>query len=264
MMEVFMKSRIWVAAVMGLLATALSATQATAQCNPAGDNPGVMIKFDADAFAYETAYTPATFTSAVGSQLTVVGIVSIFCNPFSDLNPLDSNTEYTFIWDGLVSQGTVPSVKGTGMKYTTNYLGGEFRIYAGSPRNAPIYGALPTITAPGIVPDLFGDGTLILSGVMTDSLNVYFTRSSSGTFTSSFRANYRCTGGTLFNRVGDAINVMAGLWSPVPPPNSNPPQPLGSTVLPAGWSAHPNGKWDMPASVPARPSTWGKIKSMYR
>lgn len=259
-----MKSRIWVAAVMGLLAASLSATMAIAQCNPAGDNPGVMIKFDADAFAYETAYTPATFISAAGSQLTVVGIVSVFCTPFSDLSPLGSGTEYTFIWDGLVSQGTASRPRGSGVQYNTSYLGGSFRIYEGSPRNAPVYGALPTIPAPGIVPDAFGDGTMILSGVMTDSLSVSFTRSSTGTFTSSFRANYRCTGGTLYNRVGDAVNLMSGLWSPVPPPNSDPPQPLGSTVLPAGWSAHPNGKWDMPLSVPAAPSTWGKIKSMYR
>jgi hypothetical protein len=259
-----MKSKIWVVAVMGLVATALSATLANAQCNPAPNYPGVMIKFDADAFAYETAYTPATFTSAVGSQLTVVGIVSVFCDPFSDLNPLDPNTEYTFVWDGLVSQGTVAQPIGSSTRYTTKYLGGGFRIYAGTPRNAPTAVTLPALPAPGVVPGAFVDGTMILSGVMTDSLNVIFTRSGTGTFTSSFRANYRCTGGTLYYRVGDAINLISGLWSPVPATNPNPPSPVGTTLLPAGWSAHPNGKWDTPITVPAVPSTWGKIKTLYR
>lgn len=260
-----MKSKIGVAAVIGLLATALSATVATAQCNPPGDNPGVMIKFDADAFAYETAYTPATFTSAPGSQLTVVGLVSVFCNPFSDLDPLGPGTEYTFIWDGLNSVGTTyKAVGSSGMQYTNRYVGGGFRIYAGAPRNAPTAATLPALPAPGVVPDAFVDGTMILGGTMTDTLFVIVTRTSTGTYTSSFRANYRCTGGTLYDRVGDAINLMTGLWCVVPATNPNPPSPLGTCLLPAGWSAHPNGKWDTPATVPVLPSTWGKIKTLYR
>lgn len=262
-----MKSRIWVAVAMGLLATALSATLATAQCPSPSDTTGLMIKFDADAFAYETAYTPATFTSAAGSQLTVVGIVSLFCSPLQDLDALASDTEYTFIWDGLVSQGTATRTRGTSTTFTTKYLGGGFRIYAGALHNAPTYGALPTLPAFGVVPETFGDGTLILSGVMTDSLYVYLSRTSTGTFTSSFRANYRCTGGTLYDQVGSGISLIDGAWIPVPATNPDPPAPLGTMLLPAGWSAHLNGKWDKPTFIPpvaAVPSTWGKIKSMYR
>jgi hypothetical protein len=260
-----MKSKFGVAALGGWVIIALSATLALAQCSPPASAP--MIKFDADAFAYETAYTPATFTSAAGSQLTVVGIVSLFCNPFTDLNPADPSKEYTFIWDGLVSLGTVTStLSGGRTRYTTEYTTGVFRIYEGSPRNAPTAAtplpALPPVA--GVVPDAFVDGTVILSGIMTGNLVVTLTKTSTGTFTSSFRANYQCTGGTLFSRVDNSINLMDGAWVPVPATNPDPPAPLGTSLLPAGWSAHPNGKWDPPQIVSARPSTWGKIKTLYR
>ena len=253
-----MKSKIWVAAAMGLLATALSAPVATAQL--CGSYPGMMIKFDGDAWAYETAYNATTLISTSGSQLTVVGTVSKFCFPFTDLNPVDPSTEYTFIWDGLTSQGTtsVPYLV-TGRKYTTNYTGGNFRIYAGSPRNAPSISP-PALPAPGVVPDVFVDGTMILSGGM-GPLAVVVTRVPTGNYSGTFRADYWNTGGTLYDRVGDAASLLAGAWCVVPPIS---PPPIGTCSLPTGWSAHPNGKWDMPLTVPALPSTWGKIKSMYR
>jgi hypothetical protein len=261
-----MKSKIWVAAAMGLLATALSAPVATAQC---GSYPGMMISFAGDVWAYETAYTPATFTSDPGSQLTVVGTVSLFCFPFSDLNPANPDTEYTFIWDGLTSQGTTSAPYGIGgTKYTTNYLGGGFRIYAGSPRNAPTAASLPTLPAPGVVPERFVDGTMILSGGM-GPLAVSVIRFANGNCSGSFRADYWGTGGTLYDRVGDAISLLAGAWCPAtapPPPGlaAQAVQTIGLCDLPVGWSAHPTGKWDMPVTVLTLPSTWGKIKTLYR
>lgn len=264
-----MKSKIGVAAVIGFLATALFASLATAQCNPAPNYPGVMIKFDNDAWAYETDYAPDLFWSQAESQLTVVGLVSVFCSPFADLNPLDPNTEYTFIWDGLTSLGTTskPYGSGGGTQYTTAYLGGGFRIYAGSPRNAPA-ASLPDLPAPGVVPDAFVDGTMILGGVM-DTLVVVVRRNNLGTFSGSFRTNYQCTGGTLYNRVGSAVNLLSGLWcpaTPAPPPGFAAQAVLapGQCDLPVGCSAHPNGKWDTPITVPATPSTWGMIKTLYR
>jgi len=255
-----MKSKIGVAAVTGFLATVLFATLASAQCNPAPNYPGVMIKFDNDAWAHETAYTPATLISAPGSQLAVVGRVSVFCSPFGDLDPLDPNTDYTFIWDGLTSQGTTSKLIGSTMQYTTKYAGGGFRIYAGSPRNAPT-APPPALPAPGVVPDAFVDGTMILGGVM-DTLVVIVNQLQSGSYSSSFRTNYSCTGGTRYNQVGDAVNLLAGSWCPVPP--APPAAPIGTCTLPAGWSAHPTGRWDSPSTVPALPATWGKIKMLYR
>jgi hypothetical protein len=251
-----MKNKIGVATVLGFLATALLATLASAQCNPIQTLPGVMINFD-NAWAYETNYSITNSKSVAGSQLTVVGIVSVFCNPFSDLNPLDPNTEYTFIWDGLTSQGTVTIPMGGPTMYITQYVGGNFRIYAGSLHNAPTAGTLPVLPAPGVVPDAFVDGTMILSGTIAP-LTVTVTRTSSGTYSGEFRANYQCTGGTLYNRVGEAGDgLMAAGWCPVPPNT-------GLCQLPAGWSAAPYGKWDLPVALSGLPSTWGMIKSMYR
>ena len=80
----------------------------------------------------------------------MVGIVSVFCNPFSDLNPADPNTEYTFIWDGLNSVGTTYKPFGaTGMAYSSRYVGGAFRVYAGSPHNAPTAPTLPPLPPSG-------------------------------------------------------------------------------------------------------------------
>lgn len=264
-----MKSNIWVAVVLGLLATSLSATVATAQmCT---DSTGIMIKFDGDAWSYETAYTPATFSSAAGSQLTVVGAVSLFCSPFLALDATDPVKEYTFIWDGLTtSLGTVIQVVGSTTRYITTYLGGSFRIYEDSSHNAPTALTLPPFPSAGVVPDAFVDGTLILSGAM-DPLVVTVTRTRSAfepytySYGGNFRTNYYATGGTFFDRVGNAINLLSGAWCPVPATNPTPADPGNYTCqLPAGWSAHPNGKWDMPSTVPAVPSTWGRIKSMYR
>lgn len=252
-----MRSKIGTATILGLAALALSASIAFADA--CSDTPGMMIKYDADAWAYETNYTPSTAISAVGSQLTVVGIASYFCSPFLDLNALDPNTEYTFIWDNLTSLGTTTKVLGSSLKYTTQYVGGGFRIYAGSPRNAPTAATLPALPAPGIVPDLFTDGTMILGGTM-DTLTVIYTRTSLGSYTTSLRANYACTGGTLYDRVGVGSSLMTGAWCLVPPSGS----PLGTCSLPTGWSAHVNGKWDQPLTVPVLPSTWGKIKLIYR
>ena len=263
-----MKSKIGVAAVLGFMATALLATVAGAACNPPGDLAGVMIKFDNDAWAYETAYTPSTFMSAVGSQLTVVGLVSVFCTPFADLNPLDLNTEYTFVWDGLTSLGTFSEPYLGGTRYTTKYVGGSFRIYAGSPRNAPTAATLPALPAPAVVPAAFVDGTMILGGVM-DTLSVIFRRNSLGNYSGSFRTNYQSTGGTLYGRVDNTVNLLSGAWCPATPPA--PPGlgmqsalVIGLCDLPTGWSAHHNGKWDTPISVRVAPSTWGMIKTLYR
>jgi|WetSurMetagenome_2_1015567.scaffolds.fasta_scaffold100605_2 hypothetical protein len=252
-----MKSKIWVAAALGLLATALSAPVATAQC---GSYPGMMIKFDGDAWAYEPGYDAANIFSTAGNQLTVVGTVSVFCYPFANFNPANPDTEYTFIWDGLVSQGTTSvAYLGTGRKYMTNYVGGNFRIYAGSPRNAPTV-TPPALPAGGIVPDAFVDGTMILGGTM-GPLYVEILKLPGGTsYSGSFRADYWGTGGTLYGLVEDASSLLTGLWCPVPPSTSKP----GTCSLPTGWSAHPSGKWDMPGTVPTLPSTWGKIKTLYR
>jgi len=254
-----MKSKIGVAALIGLLATGLLATAAAAQCYPSPPAPGPMIKFDQNAYAYATAYDPATFSFPVGSQLTVVGKVSLFCAPFLDLDADDPSTEYTFILNSLGSLGTTSKPFGSsGTQYTSTFTTGSFRIFAGSPPNIP--DPLPPLPAPGIIPNKYIDGSTLLVGVL-DNFTIVITRSSLGSYSGSFRADYMCTAGSMLGRVGSAWNLLSGAWCPVPPSD---PAPLGTCVLPTGWIAHPNGKWDGPGTTPVTPSTWGTIKSLYR
>src|SRR5215470_5804666 len=120
-----MKSKLAVAMTTGILALGALASVARAdfQCAPGG-----MIEFDSDCFAYESNYNNATFTSAVGSQLNVVGIVALWCAPFADLEAdrQAGNNEYTFLFTGLVSQGTVLGANGPTSLWDTDYTGGQF------------------------------------------------------------------------------------------------------------------------------------------
>jgi hypothetical protein len=249
-----MKNKIGVAALVAALAMALLATAAGAQCT---GYPGPMIVFSSNGYAYETNY--ASFMSTAGSQMTVVGKVSLFCQPFLDLDATSATTEYTFVWDGLVSQGTTTAVNGVRTTYTTRYMGGMFHIYAGSPPDIPA--TLPALPAPGVIPDTYANGTLILEGPL-DSLVVSVLKVGTTTYTvsGSYRANYWCNGGTLVDRVGGGQSLLSGSWCPDPPSGS----PGGSCALPTGWSAHPSGKWDSPYTTPVTPTQWGSIKILYR
>jgi len=247
-----MKSKIGAAALIGALFLILAATTAGAQCT---GYPGPMIKFDSNGYAYETAYNPSTLVSSSGSQMVFVGKVSLFCAPFLDLDPTSTTTEYTFVWNGLVSQGTTTTVVVPRTTYATHYLGGSFHLYAGSPQDIP--GTLPALPAAGIIPDTYANGTLLLEGTLDDLL-VTITKVGTS-FSGSFRTNYHCTGGSLFDRVGSATDLLSGVWCPVPPSSST-----GTCTLPTGWSAHASGKWDAPATTPASSTAWGKIKMIYR
>uniref|UniRef100_A0A832MLS7 PEP-CTERM sorting domain-containing protein n=1 Tax=Eiseniibacteriota bacterium TaxID=2212470 RepID=A0A832MLS7_UNCEI len=245
-----MKRKIGVTVMAGLLALGALAPVASAQCPPLGSPSFPMIEFDANCFAYETNYTPATFNSAAGSQLTIVGIIDLFYAPLTFLNPADPAKEYTFVITGLTSGGTTTVPLGPTTLYLTDYAGGSFAIYEGSPENAPLAGAMPPNPPNATVPANFQDGTMLLSGVLC-GFRTEISKTGTGPANGSFRANYHFTGGTLFNTVGDAEALLSGLWNVASP-------------LPAGYSAHPNGKFDSPPSTSAKNSTWGSIKSLYR
>jgi hypothetical protein len=245
-----MKSKIAVAVTTGLIALGAVAPLALAQnCSPGG-----MIEFDANAFAYETAYNPATLVSSPGSQLNVVGIVSLFCPPFQDLNASDPNKEYTFLLTNLTSAGTVVTPVGPFTFYDTDYSNGSFFIYEGSPRNAPLAGAMPINPPNAQVPVNFVDGTLILNGGLS-GFRTSLSRQGGGDPNGSFRSDYLFTGpagGTYYQRVQNSgPGLLQGNWCVI-----------GSCV-PQGYSAHPNGKWDVPPTA-ANSGTWGSIKLLYR
>jgi len=241
-----MKKIFGAAATLALLAGGL-ATTASAQCGT-----GVMIKFDADAFAYETAYTPATYHSAPGSVLSIVGHVSYFCAPLAALNPAGPN-EYTFYITGLVSAGSAHIPVGPTTFHETDYAGGTWAVYEGNPENAPTdAGGMPALPS-ALVPASFSDGVVILSGTFSNFHTSVTVQGSN--INGSFRADYVATGGSYFGAVGGGSAVFQGNWCVVP-------EPAG--CVPATYSAHPNGKWDTPPTTAVTTSTWGSIKQLYR
>jgi hypothetical protein len=233
-----------------------SATTAFAQCGT-----GMLIKFDADVLAYETNYTVATYHSAAGSQLTVVGKIVQFCAPLQDLVP-DAAKEYTFVFSSLTTAaGTVHTPLGGGTtRHQTSYGSGLFSIYEGMPPNAPAAASAPPNPPNGTVPSTFQDGTLILQGTLANFVTTV-TQFGSGTFATSFRADYQFTGpagGTYYDRIQHwGPGLLGGLWCATGTAG-------GLCENPAGYSAHPNGKFDIPPVTETLRSTWGMIKQLYR
>jgi hypothetical protein len=238
-----MKKMIGVAVILGLLAAGTSTTVfAQGACGT-----GQIIDWDANGFTWETPANPVNNVSPAGNSLHLVALVNLFCAPFADLDPNDPTTEYTIVFSGLTSTGTTIPVSGFTTVWNTDYGSGTFAIYAGSPRNAPIYPIPPP--GGGVVPDNYQDGVVILSGTLAN-FRTQITKSGSNPANGSFRSDYTFTGGTLYSRVaGTGVGLLHGLWNLTSPP--------------AGYSAHPDGKFDNPPTA-VRPSTWGAIKQLYK
>lgn len=249
-----MKSKLGMA-VMVLMAASAFATSAHAQCGT-----GPIIEFDNNTWSYESNYDIPNFHSNPGSQLSVVGKITLFCTPFADLNASDPTKEYTLLLTNLVSNGTVHTVVfGTGMKHETLYSGGDFLIYEDTTPDAPTLATLSPNPPNAQVPARFVDGSIILSGSLS-GFDVTVTRQPTGSYNHSFRANYQFTGpvaGTYYNRVvGTGQGLLNGTWCHSGSAN-------GLCALPAGYTAQPNGKFDLPTTA-AQTSTWGNIKQLYR
>jgi hypothetical protein len=225
---------------------------------------GTVVDWGPDGYAYETSYNNATYISAPGSQLFIVGIVNGFLGSLSGFNPNTPGTEYTFYIHGLTpatgltSTGTIITPGTFANTYRTAYAGGAFEIYEDSPRDA----AFGTNPPNGTVPSSFTDGTLFLSGVF-DSLIVTFAKQNSnnlvlgGNFdTGEPATGGRFTGGREIARVSVGGRPcpmrITGGWLARP----------GN--FPLGYSAHPDGKWDIDCPTADQPSTWGKVKAQYR
>jgi hypothetical protein len=256
-----MKKLLGVAAILGAVAVgaAVSPAHANPPCVPldlcAGPCP-ILIQFDANAFAHETAYSTTTFISTAGSQLDVVGLITQFGPALSFLNPNDPNKEYTFHLTALTSQGTKLSANGPTTLYDCDYDSltiGTFTIHEGTPRNSPATAAAWAANPYGgvVVPATHDDGTIILSGVLCGfHTNIAKTGL---TVSGSFRSNYHVTGGTLYPYIAGTEGLLGGNWC------AN-----LSGCHPANYSAHPNGKFDASNTVtPASRSTWGRIKVIY-
>jgi hypothetical protein len=270
-----MKRKIGVAALLAVMALGAHTPAAFAQCT------NILIKFDADCFAYETdaflsAVQPDGFQawrSNLGSQLTVVGLATLFCPPINgiapDLTNPDPNLrkEYSFVWTGLTATGPLTSSPGpatsevnlgtTGKRWVTNYSGGHFYIYENQPADAPRDGSMPAGPPNATVPANFQNGTLILEGPL-NGLTTSSVRSNT-TWSGTFTTTYSFTGGTMFNTVLQGWNYGTGL-----PLQGNWCLKYPTGCTPSGYTAHADGQWLPAAVTDVTTSTWGAIKQLYR
>lgn len=256
-----MKKSIGVAGLLAILALAATAPAALAQCGGQ-----LLMKFDADCFAYESNATlsvleggTGAWKSNAGSQLTVVGLMTLFCAPLNGNVPNLPTTEYSFVWSGMSASAatTEATYIVNGKKWDTDYSDGNFYIYADSPADAPrATTPMPASPPNATVPVNFADGTLILQGTLS-GLHTIVTRSNntaSAIWGGSFNGNYQFNGGTQYGLVsGTGVNSVNGNWCGKYP----------SGCAPTGYTAHPNGKFDF-AVTPAKSTTWGTIKQLYR
>jgi hypothetical protein len=237
---------------VAVLLAALAAATTTPAHAQSACSSGELMKFGQNGFAYEPAYNTTTHISTAGNILSIVGHIDYFCGPMAGLNPADPTKEYTFYITGLVSQGTVPGANGPTQLWDTDYTGGTWEIHEGSPENAPVDGTMPPLPDAS-VPATFIDGPVMLSGTLS-GFHTQITQTFS-IINGSFHATYQATGGLYFPQVGNGSAIFQGNWCPTM-------KPTGCT--PATYSAHPDGKWDMPATTAVRTSTWGSIKQIYR
>lgn len=243
-----MKRIIGITVLTALLGVSALAPAAQSQC-VTGTGTNLLFKWDANGFSYETGAPVVGYISPAGNVLTDLTGLTLLCAPFGGLDPNDPAKEYTLVMTGLVSGGTAVAAFGlSGHTYTTLYQGGAFAMYEG-PVNARGY-VTATVPAPALAQPNYTDGVVLLSGTI-DSLTTNIIQTSLGTVTGSFRGRYHITGGSYSGGFCNNTGLFDGLMDPV--------------NTPAGYTSQNNGKFDAPSCpTPARRSSWGRIKSIYR
>lgn len=198
------------------------------------------------AFYYEPG---ATFNNSTpGTELRIVGTVSQFGPPLAFLNATMPGTEYTFFISGLISNGTVTFGPPGTQFYVTTYTGGTIQVYQDASPDAVFDPFPPNANVPGT----FTDGTVILSGNMSN----FFTQTNDFTAnqTGNSEGQIAWTGGTLLDQMTGCPALFTGglTWNPNP------------NILTPGYLFRHDGKVDHECPVPTRPGTWGRIKKLYR
>lgn len=199
-------------------------------------------------YFYDPAAPLATPTnSPPGNELRVVGTISQFGPPLDDLNPFIGTRDYTIFITGLIAGATTTFGPPGTRIFLTPYTGGVISIYEGLVVNAD-FGVNPENAT---VPSTFTDGeTLLLQGTMSNLVTQ--TNDFSPHQVGFAESAIIWTGGSRFADVQDCPALFTGglTWN--------------NEVKPEGYLFRHDGKIDRECPTPTQPSTWGRIKSLYR
>lgn len=192
-------------------------------------------------FALEGTRVVDDNTSTAGDILTIVGFVVDFNDPLDDLDPNDPTKEYTFVYTGLVSQGTVAS-GGSTIFYDTEYAGGTLRVYCD-----------PGLDADFANPATFANGDMIVEASLSNTLTSTKSSNCSGTINGVLQI----IGGSRFADLSNAgtgyTGIYTGLFSVCASFVDDPREAEGYFGL-------ADTKIDLEPPVATEDRTWGQIK----
>ncbi len=228
----------------------IAALTSAALCAPAYA-VGPAIDWD-PAYFWQAGATPTNMPA--GGIMHAVGIVSSFGPPLADLNANIPAREYTFVLDGLISQGTTSVGPIATQFYVTNFNAGTIQIFEDTTPES-VFAPFPPNAQ---VPSTYADGGLpILTGTFT---RFQVTTNNFTAFqTGSIEGDINWTGGTLIDRFrGSSGAVCPGLFTGGATWNTAP-----GIGIP-GYLFRHDGKIDLQCPVPTSKNTWGQLKSLYR
>jgi hypothetical protein len=201
-----------------------------------------LLLFDYVGFDYESPDLNAGQFGEVGSGYVGVGTVE---NLFSPLVFNEIANEYTYMFSGLTA--TARNVFGDFV--VVDYSAGSLSVYedsrtTGTPAQ---YGVEPPNT---MAPGRFTDGTLILSGTLSNFQFVFNSVNNSG----SYNADFLATGGSQIGNIapGDRAGwTFSGATG-------------NATNIPLGYHHQIDGQVFLTKPTSTRASTWGAVKAIYR
>jgi hypothetical protein len=201
-----------------------------------------ILLFDYLGFDYEDPNPNPALFGEVGSGYVGLGTVP---GVFAPLVADSAKNEYTYHLTGATSVAMTPA----GPFVIISYGGGTITLYEDSKSTgtASDFGTSPPNA---VAPSTFVDGTPILVGTLTAFQLILNTSNNSG----SYEAQYTAVGGTQLSNIPPDQRTgwtFAGATS-------------NATVTPGGYAHQIDGQVFLNQPVPARRSSWGRIKATYR
>lgn len=198
--------------------------------------------FDYLGFDYESPDPNPGQFGEMGSGYVGLGTVP---GLFAPLVADTANNEYTYVMSGL----TPVSITPLGTYLIINYSTGTLSVYEDSKTlgTAADYGTNPPSA---VAPVSFTDGTLFVSGPLTNFQFILNTANGTGSFDSQFEV----TGGSQLGNF--PLNQRKG-WTFA--------GATGNALnIPAGYAHQIDGQTFLDKPVPTRNVSWGRVKSLYR